>query len=178
MVGGIFDDDPEKSLLLSGKKSGFPGPFDLKTDRLIISIGNNQIRDVLTRRYSNYNFATAIHPHAAISKDCLIAEGTVIMAGAVINAASRIGRHCIINTRSSVDHDCIVADFVHLAPGAILCGGVTIGRGTFVGAGAVIIPGVTIGSDCLIGAGAICLANLPDGVTAVGNPARIIKNNH
>lgn len=34
---------------------------------------------------------------------------------------------------------------------------------------------VKIGKWCMVGAGAVVLKDLPDYVTAVGNPARIIK---
>ncbi len=36
-------------------------------------------------------------------------------------------------------------------------------------------PGVTIGRDTVVGAGAVVTRDLPDGVLAVGNPARVIR---
>jgi maltose O-acetyltransferase len=53
-------------------------------------------------------------------------------------------------------------------------GGVKIGNRTFVGAGSTILPGVSIGSNAVIGAGSVVTTDLPDGVVAAGNPARII----
>jgi serine O-acetyltransferase len=49
------------------------------------------------------------------------------------------------------------------------------GDNVFVGAGAKIIGGVSIGSDVRIGANAVVVADLPDGVTAVGIPAKIVR---
>lgn len=52
---------------------------------------------------------------------------------------------------------------------------VTIGEHTFIGTNAVIVMGVSIGSHCVIGAGSVVTRDVPDGVTVVGNPARIIR---
>lgn len=44
-----------------------------------------------------------------------------------------------------------------------------------IGAGAVILNNVTIGEGAKIGANAVVISDVPDGATAVGVPARIIK---
>lgn len=53
-------------------------------------------------------------------------------------------------------------------------GTVRIGDRVFVGAGSVILPNVKIGSDVIIGANSTVTHNLPNGVVAAGNPAKII----
>jgi len=53
----------------------------------------------------------------------------------------------------------------------------TIGDNVSVYTGAIVIGNITIGNNCKIGAGAVVTKSLPDNCTAVGNPARIIKNN-
>ena len=59
--------------------------------------------------------------------------------------------------------------------GAHLCGGIAIGTRTLIGAGATVIPNLRIGADVVVGAGATVISDLPDGVMAVGTPARIVK---
>ena len=49
-----------------------------------------------------------------------------------------------------------------------------LGDNLFIGAGAKIIGGVTIGRNVKIGANAVVTKSLPDNVTAVGIPARIV----
>lgn len=51
---------------------------------------------------------------------------------------------------------------------------VVIGRGVFVGARAIILKGVTIGDRAVIGAGAVVVQDVPAGMVAAGNPARVL----
>jgi maltose O-acetyltransferase len=50
---------------------------------------------------------------------------------------------------------------------------ITIGDNVWLGGGAIVCPGVTIGDDTVIGAGAVVTRDLPAGVVAFGNPARV-----
>ena len=52
---------------------------------------------------------------------------------------------------------------------------ITIGDNVWIGGSVVILPGVTIGSNTVVGAGAVVTHDLPAGVVAVGNPARILR---
>lgn len=52
---------------------------------------------------------------------------------------------------------------------------ITIGRNVWLGGGVVVCPGVSIGDDTVVGAGAVVTKDLPAGVVAVGNPARVVR---
>ena len=52
---------------------------------------------------------------------------------------------------------------------------ITIGENVWLGGGVIVCPGVTIGDNTVVGAGAVVTRDLPAGVVAVGNPARVIK---
>ncbi len=45
----------------------------------------------------------------------------------------------------------------------------------WIGGGAIVCPGVTIGKGTTIGAGSVVTKNIPANVVAVGNPCRVIK---
>lgn len=138
----------------------------------IIGIGSNKVRKMLSEKY-NLNWYTAIHPSAIIADDVTIEEGTVIMPGAIINSGSKIGTHCIVNTKVSIDHDNIIEDFVHISPGATLAGTVHIKESTWICAGATIINNITIEKDNIIGAGAVVIRDILDtNHTFVGVPAK------
>jgi len=53
---------------------------------------------------------------------------------------------------------------------------ITLGDNVWLGGGVIVLPGVTVGADTVVGAGAIVTKDLPAGVVAVGNPARIIRH--
>lgn len=145
---------------------------------IIVSIGNNQSRKIVAERLK-CEFGIAIHPSAVVSPTAKIGEGSVVMAGAVINADAVIGKHCIVNTGATIDHDVVMGDYVHVAPGAHISGATTIGEGTWVGVGSCIIQCLTIGEWCMIGAGSVVVKDIPDGVSAFGNPCKVQhKNEH
>lgn len=52
---------------------------------------------------------------------------------------------------------------------------ITIGDGVWLGGGVIVVPGVSIGENTVVGAGAVVTKDLPAGVLAVGNPARVIR---
>jgi len=140
-----------------------------------VAIGSNTARFKWTEKLSHHGFKIPIliHPSSTVSTKSLIEEGTVIMAGAVINPDARIGRSCIINTASTIDHDCTLQDGVHASPGTHIGGTVNIGEQTWIGIGATIINNIAIGSNCVIAAGAVITKDVPNNVLVAGVPAVI-----
>lgn len=53
---------------------------------------------------------------------------------------------------------------------------ITIGNNVWLGGGVIVCPGVTIGDDSVIGAGSVVTKDIPSGVIAVGNPAKVIRS--
>ena len=139
-----------------------------------VAIGDGKIRKEVMEQLQaiKATITTLIHPMATIGENVIIGNGTVVMAGAVINPDSRIGRGCIINTCASVDHDCNIGDYVHVSVGAHVCGTVEVGENTWIGAGATIINNIAVCSDCMIGAGAVVVKDIGNAGTYIGIPAR------
>lgn len=141
-----------------------------------VAIGSNTARAEVAEWLTHHGrtLTIVVHPAASIGADVEIGEGTVVMAGCVVNTGARIGRCVIVNTAATVDHDCLIGDGVHIAPGSHVCGGVTIGTGTLIGAGTTIVPGIRVGSRAVIGAGSTVLSDVPDGARAAGSPCRLL----
>ena len=52
---------------------------------------------------------------------------------------------------------------------------IRVGDNVFIGARATLLPGVSIGENTIIGAGTVVAGDIPAGVVAAGNPARVIR---
>ncbi|OES44945.1 acetyltransferase [Domibacillus iocasae] len=143
-----------------------------------IAIGTNWVREKIAKELFDYGamFETLIHPFSFVSPSARIGPGSVVMAGAIINADAVIGSHVIVNSGSIVEHDNFIADYAHISPGSVMTGNVTVGTGAHVGAGAKVIPGKTIGDWSVIGAGSVVIHDIPDEETAIGVPA-VVKSN-
>jgi len=147
--------------------------------QLIVAIGNNKLRVQLINRFLEMGFQipSIIHPTAFVSKTASIEPGCVILAQSALNTGAKIGLGCIINTGATIDHDCVLGRGVHLSPGVHLGGQVYIGDYSWVGVGVSIINNVKVGENTLIGAGAAIVTNIEANVTAVGVPAKVIREN-
>jgi maltose O-acetyltransferase len=53
---------------------------------------------------------------------------------------------------------------------------IVLGDNVWLGGGVIVCPGVTIGADTVVGAGSVVTHDLPSGVLAVGNPARVVRS--
>lgn len=144
--------------------------------QFVVGIGGANARRSIVEKLKNVRWYTAIHPSAVISTmDSRIGEGTVIMAGAIVNPCATVGKHCILNTCSSIDHDNRIGDFTHISVGARLAGTVTVGENVWVGIGSTVSNNLTICDNCMIGAGAVVVRSITESGTYVGVPARKIK---
>lgn len=106
--------------------------------RLLIGIGKPDIRERIVKKVT-HEFGIFIHPQASVAADAHIGEGTVVLAGAVIQSQAKIGRHAIINANVTIDHDGIVEDFVTTYPGVYVGAHAVVGKGAIVNPNAVIM---------------------------------------
>lgn len=120
-------------------------------------------------------FPSIVHPNAVVGRYVQVGEGAVICPGAIVTTDVRLGSFVTLNFDLTVGHDAVVGDYVTLAPGVHLSGYVSLGEGCDLGAGATVIPSMKVGSWSIVGAGAVVTEELPADCTAVGVPARAIK---
>lgn len=140
----------------------------------VVAIGNNAYRLQLINELLElgYKVPYLIHPSAIVSEYSKIGEGTVVLAGAILNPGCEVGKGTIINTEAIVEHDCIIADGVHLSPAAKMGGEVIIGEKSWVCIGATIINQITIGAESIIAAGAVVTKNVNEHTSVFGIPAK------
>ncbi|MDT5062517.1 MAG: hypothetical protein QOH63_2976 [Acidobacteriota bacterium] len=181
-VLGFVDETPAlrhkviDALPVLGDWSWFEG-VDRSEIAVICASGFSHTRKMLVERAraSGFTFANAISHVAYLSPHAKIGEGVVICQHAIACRGTLIDDHAIINLGSIVSHDTKIARYGTINPGVNLAGNVSIGEGCYLGIGSSVIQGISIGSWTTIGAGAAVIKDLPDNVTAVGVPARVIK---
>lgn len=100
----------------------------------------------------------SIHPAASIGSSVYLDHAT----GIVIGANVVIGDEVTILQNVSIGRS---SELPTRSP--------RIGRGVFIGAGATILGDIRIGDFARIGADTVVTGDVPDGCTAVGNPARL-----
>jgi acetyltransferase EpsM len=146
----------------------------------ITALGSNSVRRKIVQRIEamsmpNLKPQTLRHTSAWTGSEVEVGDGTLFAPNTVATTRVKIGAHCILNVKASLSHDCIIENYCNINPNATIGGDVRLGEGCYLGAGAVVIEKRTIGAWSVIGAGSVVTQDLPDGVTAVGVPARIIK---
>ena len=174
---GFLDDNKNGETFFDLPVLGECGDYKRFPDAaFVVTLGDLYIRERVVKMMQGASWFTPIHPQTTISTlGVKIGDGSVVMAGAIVNPDAKIGRHCAINTNSVIEHDNVIGDFSHISVGAQLAGRVTVGSRVWVGIGATVINDVSICDDCVIGAGAVVVRNITEPGVYVGVPARRIK---
>ena len=163
---------------VAGDRSALSQLIEEEDTEVFVAVGDNITRLQLGQSIERQGarLATVIHPHSHVSRSATIGEGTILCAGAIVNARTSIASCCIINTSATIDHDCNIGTAVHISPGAVLAGGVTVEDLAWVGTGATINDGLRIGEGAIVGASAAVIENVQAGSKVVGVPARPIAS--
>tara|TARA_Y100000589_G_scaffold329009_1_gene374497 strand:+ start:33169 stop:33771 length:603 start_codon:yes stop_codon:yes gene_type:complete len=127
-------------------------------DNVFLAIGkiglDNRREKILKKlEFLDFTFPSVISKYSIISRYSVIGEGTFIGHNVVVNVNAKIGKNCILNTRSIVEHDSVIGENCHLSTGAIINGGVKIGHNSFIGSNSVIRENLTIPANTIISSG-------------------------
>lgn len=152
---------------------------DINEIYFVCVIGNPKIKAKVVQylKTNGAKFASGIHPSVIISETSTVGEGTVITAGNILTTNIKVGNHIIINLACTVGHYSIIGDYSTINPGINISGDVVLGEGVLLGTNSTILEKMKVGDYSIIGAGAVVTKEIPPNVTAVGIPAKIIKQN-
>ena len=132
---------------------------------------------------------TRVWQYVVILKDAKIGQNCNICAHTLIEGDVIIGNNVTIKSGVYVWDGTRIEDDVFLGPNATLTNdlmprskqypdsfsGITLKKGSSIGANATLLPGITVGEGAMIGAGAVVTKDIPDYAVVVGNPAKIIR---
>ena len=122
-------------------------------------------------------FLPLIHSSSVLPRMLEAGIGLHVGPLSVVAPYCTFGKFVVINRHVNIGHHNILNDFVTVNPGATISGICEIGARSTIGAGAVILDRRRIGNDTIIGAGSVVTKDIPDGVIAYGNPAKVIREN-
>lgn len=140
----------------------YPGPKAVFFHRLAHALYNTELYFLarFVAEVSRWATGIEIHPGAKLGQRLIIDHGS----GVVIGETAEVGDDCII--------------FHGVTLGGLSFNAVkrhpTVGNNVLIGTGAKILGPITIGSGVKIGANAVVTKDIPDNVTVVGNPFKII----
>ena len=144
-----------------------------------IAVGEPYIRQKLYEKLTELalHLASVISPKSHISSLAVVGDGAIIAPFCSVQATARIGKNVSVNTASIIGHDVIVGDNAVLASMVNLGGDASVGANAFVGMGALVKQGVSIGESSIVGMGSVVYNDVPEGMIALGNPARVVRRN-
>ena len=113
----------------------------------------------------------------ALGKDCSLWYHATVRADRApikIGIGSNIQDNCVVHVDKGFP--VTIGNYVTVGHGAILHG-CQVGDGSLIGMGAIILNGAKIGRNCIVAAGALVTQNteIPDGMLAMGSPAKVIR---
>jgi len=178
---GFYDDVPPATTL--------PLPYlgtvaELNATReavaVAVAVGSSHARAAVVARLSAayLSFPALIHPSVARApyQQLQFGAGCIITQGCILTTDIRLGQHVLLNLGCTIGHDAVLEDFCSLMPHANVGGEAHLETAVYLGTNATVINRVRVGARTIVGAGAVAIRDLPADCTAVGVPARIIKN--
>lgn len=178
-VAGFIDDtNPDLSPFgLDGALLGTIDGYAPQPDEaVVIGIGTPAHRATVAARLAarGARFVSVIHPLAWVPDTANLAPGCIVAPFATVGPWVSLGPHVLVNTHAVLGHDCVVGACCELAPHSACNGHVHLGDRVFIGSGAVVTARLSVGDDAKVAAGAVVYSDIPPGVTALGNPARVM----
>ncbi len=142
-------------------------------EKLFGSIGHDVYIDL--DFHCEYGKHIRIGNKVIINMNCTFVDNNIIEIGNNVLVASNVQIY-------TATHSTVAAERVNLEskPGEEFCRTyalpIKIEDHVWISGGAIILPGVTIGKGSVIGAGSVVTRSIPENCVAVGNPCRVIRN--
>lgn len=128
-------------------------------------------------RKEGLKLINAIHPSVVIMEDVILHDNIILQANTFIGYRAELYPGVIV-TSAHIDHHNVLRECASIGPGVVCAGNVTVGPFARVHPGATVINRIKIGQNSIVGAGTLVLRDVPDHVTVLGVPAKVVKSNN
>lgn len=184
IIGCIDDDISKKGSMVNhipilGDMSWFENTLSPVCAAIAVgdSVGRKKIADKVMA-LSHVSFPNLIHPSVRLSKYVSMGHGNIVCCSSVLTVNITMESFNIINLNCTIGHDVSMGSFCTLAPSVNISGNVRLEDGCSLGTNCCIIPHKSVGGWSVIGAGAVVTSDIAPMCTAVGVPAKEIKNSY
>lgn len=115
--------------------------------------------------FCDFGDGITIGPRTFINSNCTMLDGAPIRIGEECLLASGVQ---LVTATHPIDPELRRQAWEMARP-------ITLADGVWLGAGVIVCPGVSIGENAVVGAGAVVTKDLPAGVVAFGQPAKVAR---
>lgn len=157
---------------------------------LVLGAGAHLRSGTVVYRGSTIGTGLQTGHNVVIREQCVLGDGVSVWTNSVIDYGCTLGHGVKVHSNCYVAQFTVIEDDAFLAPGvsiandlypgdpdsAELMQGPHIERGAQIGVNVTLLPMVRIGAGAIIGSGAVVTTDIPAGMVAVGNPARVVRS--
>ncbi|MBH1934422.1 sugar O-acetyltransferase [Streptomyces sp. AV19] len=159
----LAEESRRRAELCTAYNSAAPEEFPCILRELLGSVGDGaRIRPPF---HCDFGYHISIGPRTFVNFNAVFLDSGPITIGADVQIGPNVQ---LLTPTHAMEADRRRAGWEKAVP-------ITIGDNVWLGGGVIVCPGVNIGADTVVGAGSVVVRDLPPGVLAVGNPARVVR---
>lgn len=176
----FIDDISEPGLFRKARRmpfTQFQTQYSPRDSKVIIAIGEPSDKKALFTRVQKrgYSFTNLIHPDSHVSVSAHLGTGIMIQKDVFVGCNVTVGDNVHMEPAVFIGHNSWVGDHCVFASKAALGGKVSVGGSAFIGLGASVRDRTVIGKSTIVGMGAVVIRDVPEDSIAIGQPAKIFK---
>lgn len=166
--------------LFKGRYTSSLGEYLTRDDcEFVPAIGEPSVRENVYEKGLSLGLKAAklVDQTAIVSSTAKICHGCVVKQYVEVSSYVEVGEGTLLQPASFLGHDIKVGKCCVISTGAAIGGATHIGSRTYIGLNVSLRQGLTIGHDAIIAMGSVVYKDVADGLTVIGNPARVTKGN-
>jgi sugar O-acyltransferase (sialic acid O-acetyltransferase NeuD family) len=179
-LAGFVDDCPDKKGTMGSGGLPVLGSLDEVADQsaftpkqadMVIAVGYGDMqrrrRAYEKAKSSGYQLVSLVHPKAHLEPTVQLGEGTIVLAGVLLDQHVRIGPAVYLDIGVSVGEESVIACNNYVSAGTTIAGYVQIGENNFIGLDCTLVNEVVIGNGNYLNAKSLIHRNVTDSLQVI-----------